>query len=243
MNILSIDTTTKVASVSILYNDKIIEKSISNEVTHSEKMLPLIDEVLKENSITLDNIDMYACINGPGSFTGIRIGLSTLKAFSLVDNKKIFSMSSTDLLTYTGYKHSNLFKNKEKAIVISIIDARNDRVYYTVNELSLDNNNNNNKININNILKQSNEDISTFISSLPNNYTNVIFTGDCVEKYKDIIKEKYIDAILFNYYPTTTDLINAYEDINNTNNYIFDSYTLDANYVRVSQAERMQNNG
>lgn len=239
MNILSIDTTTKVASVAMLYNNKIIEKSISNDVTHSEKMLPLIDKVLKENFITLDNIDMYACINGPGSFTGIRIGLSTLKAFSFVDNKKIFSMASTDLLAYVGYKNSNLLKNKEKAIVISIIDARNDRVYYTVNELSLYNDN---KINIKNVLKQSNEDISTFISSLPSNYTNVIFIGDCVEKYNDIIKDKYKDAIIFNYYPTPTDLINAYEDIKNIDSYIFDSFTLDANYVRVSQAERMKNN-
>ena len=84
MNILSIDTTTKVAGVSLQYNNEITKKSLSNEVTHSEKLLPLIDEILNENNISLKDIDMYACINGPGSFTGIRIGLSTLKAFSFV---------------------------------------------------------------------------------------------------------------------------------------------------------------
>lgn len=240
MNILSLDTTTKVAAVSILYNDRIIEKSISNEVTHSEKMLPLIDEILKENNITLNDIDMYACINGPGSFTGIRIGLSTLKAFSFVDNKSIFSMPSTDLLTLIAYTNSGHFTNKEKATVVSLIDARNDRVYYTINELSIDINN---KISISNILVPSNEDVSTFLSSLQNNYENVIFTGDCIEKYKNIIQNKYINAYLFNYYPTPSDLINAYNYISNKEKYIFNTYTLDANYVRVSQAERMQKNG
>jgi len=240
LNILSIDTTTKVAAVSVLYNDKIIEKSISNEVTHSEKMLPLIDEILKENNLTLQNIDMYACINGPGSFTGIRIGLSTLKAFSLVDNKKIFSMPSTDLLSYTGYINSSYFLNKEKATVISLIDARNDRVYYTINEVFVDNNN---KITISNILETSNEDISTLLSLLSNNYTNIVFTGDCVDKFASIIKAKYNDAILANYYPTPTDLINAYNNLSNINENIFDTYTLDANYVRPSQAERISKNG
>lgn len=240
MNILSIDTTTKVASVSLLYNDEIYEEKISNEITHSEKLLPLIDKILSDKSITLKDIDMYACINGPGSFTGIRIGLSTLKAFSLVDNKNTFCMSSTDLLTYAAYKNSMYYNSTEKATVISLIDARNERVYYTINELSLDSNN---KITITNVLESSNEDINEFISSLQNNYTNVIFAGDCVEKYTDIIKSKFSNAILFNYYPTTTDLINAYNDITNQNDYIFDSYSLDANYVRVSQAERIKQNG
>jgi len=240
MKILSIDTTTKVAAVSILNDNDIIEKSISNEVTHSEKMLPLIDEALKENNLSLNDIDMYSCINGPGSFTGIRIGLSTLKAFSFVDNKKIFSMSSLDLLSYVAYINSKYYTTKEKSTVISLIDARNDRVYYTINEVYLDDVN---KVVISNIIQASNEEISTLFSSLNNNYTNLIITGDCVDKYKTLIKEKFSNCITNNYYPTPTDLINAYNNISDINNYIFDSYTLDANYVRVSQAERIKNNG
>lgn len=240
MNILSIDTTTKVASVAISNNEKIIENSISNEVTHSEKMLPLIDETLTNNSLSLKDIDMYACINGPGSFTGIRIGLSTLKAFSFVDNKKIFSLSSSDLLTYVAYMNSEYYTTKQKATIVSLIDARNERVYYTVNELSV---NSNNKVEISNVITASNEEISTFISSLNADYNNIIFTGDCVNKYENIIKDKFNNVKLYNYYPTPNDLINAYENLENVDKYIFDSYTLDANYVRVSQAERIRDNG
>ena len=238
MNILSIDTTTKVAGVSLQYNNEITKKSLSNEVTHSEKLLPLIDEILNENNISLKDIDMYACINGPGSFTGIRIGLSTLKAFSFVDNKKIFSISSSDLLTYCAY--INQKANSEIYTVVSLIDAKNDRVYYTVNELYT---NSNNKIEIINKVEASNENISTLISSLNDNYDNLIFVGDCINNYSDIIKNKYSNAILMNYYPTPTDLINAFNNIENVDKYIFDSYTLDANYVRPSQAERVMNNG
>ena len=64
MNILGIDTTTKVASCSVLYNNKFYTKSISNEITHSEKLLPIIDESLNLAKTNLDNIDMFATING-----------------------------------------------------------------------------------------------------------------------------------------------------------------------------------
>ena len=232
MNILSIDTTTKEASVSILGNGNIVTNSISNEVTHSEKLLPLIDTTLKENNLKLENIDMYACINGPGSFTGIRIGLSTLKAFGFIDNKKIFSMSSLDLMSYVAYKKS------KDCIIISLIDARNDRVYYTVNSLSKDGE----KININNIVKNSNSNITELFSSLSKNYSNVIFCGDLINKYCDDISKNYSDAFFTEFYPTTSDLINAYFNISNPNDYLYDTYTLDANYVRESQAERMLNN-
>lgn len=80
-------------------------------------MLPLIDEALKENNLSLNDIDMYSCINGPGSFTGIRIGLSTLKAFSFVDNKKIFSMSSLDLLSYVAYVNSKYYTTKKNLLL------------------------------------------------------------------------------------------------------------------------------
>ena len=82
MNILGIDTTTKSASCTILKENEYYTKEVTNEITHSEKLLPIIHETLKENNLTLDNIDMFATINGPGSFTGLRIGISTVKAFS-----------------------------------------------------------------------------------------------------------------------------------------------------------------
>ena len=84
MNILSVDTTTKEASVSLRCDKTTVTNSIKNEITHSEKFLPLIDKTLKESKLSLKDIDKFALLNGPGSFTGIRISLATIKAFCQV---------------------------------------------------------------------------------------------------------------------------------------------------------------
>lgn len=244
MNILSIDTTTKVASVAIYKNDKIIENSISNEITHSEKLLPLIDSTLKEANLTLKDINIYATINGPGSFTGIRIGLATLKAFSMIDGKNIFSMPSTTIMAYKSYVENIVNNFSTPTYVASLIDARNDRVYYSLNKIYKDNNN---KVHIEEILNTSNELIN---SSLDKIYyalkdidnLNVIISGDCVNNYHEKIINKINNAVIYNTYPTPSDLINAYFNIYLNNEYIFDTYTLDATYARASQAERIRNN-
>ncbi len=232
MNILGIDTTTKSASCSILSNNKYYTKSISNEITHSEKLLPIIHETLKDNNLTLDNIDMFATINGPGSFTGIRIGLATIKAFAQVKEIDIFSISSIDLISYVAFKNSN---EKEKYI-LSLIDARNNRVYYGLNKIAKTDDG---KISIEKIIDVNNDLIEDAINQIEQK--NIIVAGDCVDKFKDILSN--ISTELINFYPTTEDLIQCFLDINNAKDYMYNAYNLDALYARPSQAERMSNNG
>ena len=242
MNILAIDTTTKVASVAILNNDKITQNLVSNEITHSEKLLPLIDETLKETNLTLKDIDMYAVINGPGSFTGIRIGLSTLKAFAMIDNLKTFSLSSTLLIAYTAYMNNIDKVNKNESInVLSLIDARNDRVYYSLNTIYIDDNK---KVVIDTVIETSNDLIDNALTSVKNKIDNfnVIIAGNCVEKFKEKFTNNFENAILNDMYPTPSDLISAYQNILNADKYMYDTYTLDAIYARASQAERVKNN-
>ena len=89
MKILAIDTTTKKATVALNLDNKIIVKEVDNEITHSEKLLPLLDEVLNDSNTKLKDIDLFAITLGPGSFTGVRIGIATIKAIAKVTNKKI----------------------------------------------------------------------------------------------------------------------------------------------------------
>lgn len=232
MNILGIDTTTKVASCSVLYNNTFYTKSVSNEITHSEKLLPIIHETLNKADITLDNIDMFASINGPGSFTGIRIGLATIKAFAQVKEIDIFSISSTDLIGYVAFKENNTKEQK----VLSLIDARNNRVYYALNKIAK---NENGKIVFEKIIDVDNDTIDNVISKI--NEKDIIVAGNCINNFKDklnSISEKLIDL-----YPTTEDLISCYFDIKNKEDYMYNAYSLDALYARQSQAERMSNNG
>ena len=239
MNILGIDTTTKLASCTILSNDKYYTKSISNEVTHSEKLLPIIHESLKGNNLTLDNIDLLAAINGPGSFTGIRIGLATIKAFAQVKDIDIYSISSIDLIAYTTakkYFEENIDVNTVQ--VLSLIDARNNRVYYALNKVTKDNNG---KINIERIANVGNDLIDNIlINSEDTKKCPLLIAGDCVDKFLDILS-KYSVSSLSNMYPTTQDLIDSYLHIDNIASYLYNAYTLDAFYARPSQAERMAN--
>lgn len=87
MKILSIDTASSICSVAILEDKKVI-KVVSNEDsnTHSVKLMPQIEQILKDTNLTLNDIDLLVCDKGPGSFTGIRIGISTIKAFFDVTN-------------------------------------------------------------------------------------------------------------------------------------------------------------
>ena len=88
MKILSIDTSSSTASVSILEDENIlIELNNCDEKTHSQKLMPMIDEAFKKTHLTLSDINLIACGLGPGSFTGVRIGIATAKAF--IDSKHI----------------------------------------------------------------------------------------------------------------------------------------------------------
>ena len=103
MKILSIDTSSKICSVSILEDTTVIlEKHTNDEKTHSQNLMPLIDELFKDTNSTLDNIDLLACSQGPGSFTGIRIGIATIKAFADAKNDNVYySLFSNNGTAYT----------------------------------------------------------------------------------------------------------------------------------------------
>ncbi|MEG2310657.1 MAG: tRNA (adenosine(37)-N6)-threonylcarbamoyltransferase complex dimerization subunit type 1 TsaB [Clostridia bacterium] len=235
MNILAIDTTTKSACVAIQKNKKITEESVTNEITHSEKLLPLINKMLKETKLTLDDISKLVCINGPGSFTGIRIGLATLKAFAQVKNLNIFTMTSLEALAISTYMKNN---THDTQYILSLIDSRNDRVYYALYKIyEIDK-----KIVSDIILNISNDEILDALNKvkvyLENNTFNI--TGDCIVKYNDNITSIFNNAKITNNYPTASILIQAIDKLYNTDRYIFDAYTLDAIYARPSQAERMK---
>lgn len=124
MKILAVDTSSKICSVSILEDTTVIlEKHTNDEKTHSQNLMPLIESLFNETKLNLNDIDLLACSQGPGSFTGIRIGLSTIKAFS--DSKKIpvIGVTSLEGLAYNVH---------EPGLIVSLIDAKNDNVYYSM---------------------------------------------------------------------------------------------------------------
>ena len=84
MNILAVDTAGKTAAVAVLRDDVLLyEAQCNNGLTHSETLLPMIDTALKAAGLTVDDLDVLGVTNGPGSFTGLRIGLAVAKGLAL----------------------------------------------------------------------------------------------------------------------------------------------------------------
>ena len=159
MLILAISTSSKICSVALLEDDKILnEINIENQKTHSENLLPLIDDILKSQNKKISEVKLIACDNGPGSFTGIRIGISTVKAIAEVNQIPVVSCSSLEALSY------NI--NDASSTLCSLIDARNNQVYCGIFD------------NTHNLLEDYiADDINVIINHLAK-YEKITFIGD-----------------------------------------------------------------
>lgn len=121
MKVLGIETADKICAVALMEDNHLIkEELIEDANTHSVKLMPLVDKLLKETNVKMEDIDLFACDIGPGSFTGIRIGVSTVKAFLDVTNQKAIGVTSLEIL-------ANNIQTEE--MVCSLIDAKNQNVY------------------------------------------------------------------------------------------------------------------
>ena len=120
MNCLAVDTSGSHLTVVILKGQETFVKYIDNcNLQHSIVLMPAIEELLEKASLEIKDIDCYGACVGPGSFTGIRIGVSTVKAFSYAFSKKVFQVTSFDILAYDKKGGRNL----------AVIDARHDNYY------------------------------------------------------------------------------------------------------------------
>ena len=162
MKILAVDTSAVCASVAVTENGKILsESSINTGLTHSRTLMPMIDSVLKNGEIDLGCIDTFACSVGPGSFTGIRIGVAAIKGLCDALSKKCVPVSTLEALAY------NLIGRQCTAV--SVMDARCNQVYCGIFSVDGD------------TVTRLTDDMAIKIDDLApmlKDYENVIFVGD-----------------------------------------------------------------
>ena len=121
MKILALDTSSKICSVAILENDTVLaEKNQDNGKTHSENLMPMVAEILAENQLNVSDIQLISCCVGPGSFTGIRIGIASTKAMAEVCQIPVAGITSLETL-------ARLDESEKTKVVL--LDARNNQVY------------------------------------------------------------------------------------------------------------------
>lgn len=122
MKILAVDSSAKSASVAVSQDGKLISECFVNAaLTHSRTLMPMVDNVLSQADLKIDDIDAF-CVNiGPGSFTGIRIGVAAVKGLAIKDNKPCAGVSTLESIAYNFID--------EKCIVCAAMDARCNQVY------------------------------------------------------------------------------------------------------------------
>ena len=134
MKICAIDSSGLVAGVAVSENGICVaEYDIQYKVTHSQTLLPMLDEVCRRISLDLGDVDAYAVAAGPGSFTGLRIGIASVKGLTLVNDKPVIAIPTLEALAYNAYGTDRL--------ICPIMDARREQVYtgiYAFDHISQD---------------------------------------------------------------------------------------------------------
>ena len=122
MRILALDSSGLVATVAILEDDvTLAEYTVNYKKTHSQTLLPMLDEIVKMIEFDLSTVDAIAVSGGPGSFTGLRIGAATAKGLGLALDKPLINIPTVDGLAYNLYGNTGL--------ICPIMDARRNQVY------------------------------------------------------------------------------------------------------------------
>ena len=174
MRILGIESASLVASVAIVTDDVITaEYTVNLKKTHSQTLLPMIDEIVKMLEVPLESIDAIAVSGGPGSFTGLRIGSATAKGLGLALKKPLIHVPTMDAMGYCLYGAS--------ALICPMLDARRQQVYtglYRYEE----------KFEI--VKEQYITDIHALIAELNERGERVIFLGDGVPVNRAVIEEE-----------------------------------------------------
>lgn len=182
MKILALDSSGLVASVAIVEDDVVVaEYTTDFKKTHSQTLLPMLDEIVRMTELDLKEIDAIAVSAGPGSFTGLRIGSATAKGLGLALDKPLIGIPTVDALAFNLYGTDKL--------ICPIMDARRSQVYTGLYEYV------NNTFTV--LKEQRAITIAELLEELKGMKREVIFLGDGVPVHREVIKETLRDNCSF----------------------------------------------
>lgn len=230
MKILALDSSSLVASVAVV-TDAVLtaEYTINFKKTHSQTLLPMIDEVARMIELDLETIDAIAVAAGPGSFTGLRIGSATAKGLGLALGKPLISVPTIDAMAYGLFGSADL--------VVPIMDAKRNQVYTGIYRFLV----RDGQYRMEHLKAQCAIEIGELFEELNQMGQRVIFTGDGVLVYQEQMAQKL--QIMYSFAPAHLNrqragAVGALAEI-----YFAEGKTESAaehkpDYLRLSQAER-----
>lgn len=232
MKVLALDSSGLVASVAIVEENGadqnlLAEYTVNYKKTHSQTLLPMLDEIVKMTELDLKTIDAVAVAAGPGSFTGLRIGSATAKGLGLALDKPLVEIPTVDGLAYNLYGTDRL--------ICPIMDARRNQVYTGIYEFrggSLQ------------VLEtQMAVEIEVIAEKLRGMNREVIFLGDGVPVFRKRLEEELMAGAAFSFAPAHLNKQRAGAVGALALQYLREGKTVSAaehrpTYLRLSQAER-----
>lgn len=182
MKVLAIESSSVVAGTALLDGEQVIYEGYShNKLNHSQILMPLVEEALSAGDIKAADVDLYAISKGPGSFTGLRIGISTVKGLAMAFNKPIAAIPTLDLLAcnfpfYSGY-------------ICPVMDARREQVYTALYKWD--------RNDLIQLEPYKASRVSELIEKARQYDEPILFTGDGVKPYKAAITENLRSKAIF----------------------------------------------
>lgn len=179
MIVLSMDSSSLVTTVALLKDEHLLgEFTLNFKREHSVILMEKIEMLLNDCNIDISEVDGFVVSKGPGSFTGLRIGMATVKGLSMGSNKPYLSISSLDALAYSLINFDD--------IICPIMDALRDSVFTCMYKSS--------NGELSKIIDYSALSLDELVEILQEKDKSVIFTGDGVYKYKEYLLEKLPNA-------------------------------------------------
>ncbi|NLM11579.1 MAG: tRNA (adenosine(37)-N6)-threonylcarbamoyltransferase complex dimerization subunit type 1 TsaB [Clostridiaceae bacterium] len=227
MIILALDTSAATASAAVVKDGFLTgEISIRNGKTHSQKIIPMISSLLNMLDYKPEDLDLLSVAIGPGSFTGLRIGVVTIKAMAYALNIPVVEVSTLMALAYTV--------NEQEGLVCPIMDARNRQVYTGLYKTS------NGSVSV--LQEDSGLAVDELINILRKYDMPIHFVGDAVPLYENYIKEQGINARfapddIFTHRAAT---VAHLAWLMQKDGKVKDAFHVVPKYHRKSQAERMK---
>ena len=174
MRILALDSSGLTASVAVVEDEQILfEYTMNYKKTHSQTLLPMLDEIGRMVELDLETVDAIAVSGGPGSFTGLRIGSATGKGLGLALKKPLIHIPTVDAMAYGMYGYAGL--------VCPIMDARRNQVYTGIYD---------NREGFSAVREQCAMDIDELVDELNKMESRAVFLGDGVPVYRERIAER-----------------------------------------------------
>lgn len=228
MKILALDSSGLVASVAVVEDDNLLaEYTVNYKKTHSQTLVPMLDEIAKMIELDLNTIDAIAVAAGPGSFTGLRIGSATAKGLGLALKKPLIAIPTVEGLAY------NLYGTKD--LICPLMDARRNQVYTGIYEFFGDGNE------FHKVADQMAVGIEEILERLNTTGRAVVFLGDGVAVYRNVIEQ--LCKVPYTFAPAHLNKQRAGALAALAEQYFSEGKTEDAadhrpDYLRLSQAER-----